>query len=246
MKTKIIQNLKAIILGLIITIGMGYAVAGFSGPSCAPPGCNADAPINASSTPQIKSGPLTVGGLGIVGNFTFLPSVGATVANGSILVADGTNTGKVKWVAQNIESSDEIFTLSDSQKTKSNTTNNALRIDATTLCSDSDGCEITAYGNASNGTQIPFLPTVLISHEMMYPSYDVSNGNIINWSRPFNNWYAVCNAGFTAKCNYDFSSYQWYFYNYDPITAAAPAESNPFVFWLSMSKGITAKVLIED
>ena len=97
MKSKIIQNIKAIILGLVVTLGMGYAAAEFAGPTCAPPGCNADAPINASSSPQIKTGPLTVGGLGIVGNFTFLPSAGATIPAGAVLTS-GTG-GVASWQA---------------------------------------------------------------------------------------------------------------------------------------------------
>lgn len=96
MKIKIIQNIKAIILGLIVTLGMGYvAAATFVGPGCAPPGCNADVPINASSSAQIKTGPLTVGGLGIVGNFTFLPSAGAIVPAGSILTSG--SGGVASW-----------------------------------------------------------------------------------------------------------------------------------------------------
>ena len=102
MKTKIIQNIKAIILGLIIAVGVGYAAAAptdtgvWTPPDCLPPNCNAFAPINVSDIGQIKLGTLAVGGLGIVGNFSFLPSATAIVKSGQILVADGT-TGKVKW-----------------------------------------------------------------------------------------------------------------------------------------------------
>ncbi len=62
MKTKIIQNTKAIILGLIITVGVGYAAAAdWTAPTCTPPGCNAPAPINVSISDQYKEGGLEVG-----------------------------------------------------------------------------------------------------------------------------------------------------------------------------------------
>ncbi|MDQ5893109.1 MAG: hypothetical protein QG640_120, partial [Patescibacteria group bacterium] len=69
MKTKITNNIKAIILGLALTIGMGYAAAAtFTGPACGPEGdCNTPAPVNiggndAGKTPysQLKTGLLTL------------------------------------------------------------------------------------------------------------------------------------------------------------------------------------------
>ena len=66
MKIKTIQNIKATILGLIIAISAGYAVAAvntgvFTPPECSPPGCNTPAPINVGPLGQYKEGGLTVG-----------------------------------------------------------------------------------------------------------------------------------------------------------------------------------------
>ncbi len=50
------QNLKAIILGLILASGISYAAAAgvFTGPSCPPPNCNTDAPVNVGNVNQAK------------------------------------------------------------------------------------------------------------------------------------------------------------------------------------------------
>jgi hypothetical protein len=55
------QNIKAVILGLIIAVGASYAFAAtFTGPNCAPPYCNTDAPVNVGTATQTKAGSLTV------------------------------------------------------------------------------------------------------------------------------------------------------------------------------------------
>ncbi len=57
----IIQNIKAILLGIFVVIGSSYVFAGYSAPGCAPTGCNSDAPINIGQGPQYKTGRLVVG-----------------------------------------------------------------------------------------------------------------------------------------------------------------------------------------
>ncbi len=97
MKQDILNNLKAIALGLILTAGMSYVAAqtaSFTGPKCAPPGCNTAAPLNVSDSQQQKTGPLTLLNLFTSGLY-FTPS-GVTIADGQVLTDDGT-TGKVKW-----------------------------------------------------------------------------------------------------------------------------------------------------
>ena len=99
MKSKITQNIKAIILGLVLTLGLSYASAVFEAPTFSPPDCPPETPacnvpINEGSLPQIKTGSLTLGGLGIVGDFIFLPSTGAQV--GQVLTAKD-STGEVEW-----------------------------------------------------------------------------------------------------------------------------------------------------
>ena len=102
MKTKIIQNTKAVVLGLILAVGMGYAGAQtFTGPTCAPTdvtGCNTPAPLNVGLSAQTKTGPLTLLHL-FSPDFTLTNSDGtvSNIPSGSFLVSDGVNTGKAKW-----------------------------------------------------------------------------------------------------------------------------------------------------
>lgn len=56
------QNIKSVIIAVIIALGISYvAEAGvFTGPTCPPPNCNADAPINVGTSSQTKMGSLGV------------------------------------------------------------------------------------------------------------------------------------------------------------------------------------------
>ena len=70
MKKDFIQSAKIIILALAIGVGVSYisAAGGFTAPPCSSPsGCNAEAPLNTSSTGQSKVGALGVGGLAVFG-----------------------------------------------------------------------------------------------------------------------------------------------------------------------------------
>ncbi len=105
MKTHITNNIKAIILALVLTLGVGYAVAGnFTSPNCAPPGCNADAPLNVGSGSQGKAGTLAVGttDTSILGLANLALKVNGTILsngaafNGPIAITDGTQaTGRI-------------------------------------------------------------------------------------------------------------------------------------------------------
>src|SRR3989338_7410230 len=103
MKTKIIQNIKSTILALILVAGVSYvsAVGTWSNPppGTVPPNNNTETPLNVGITPQIKTGSLTLGGLGILGDLKFLPVSGTPPTAGQILMADDTDlaNGKVKW-----------------------------------------------------------------------------------------------------------------------------------------------------
>ena len=100
MKTKIIQNIKSIILALILVIGVGYVSAqSWTPPTASPPGNNTDTPLNVGNSGQTKSGGLTfntggaVNGLivatGNVGIGTVSPQAKLAVQDGSVLF-DGT------------------------------------------------------------------------------------------------------------------------------------------------------------
>jgi hypothetical protein len=96
-----IQNLKAIILGLIITLGASYVIAAWNEPTCSAPGCNTPSFVTASSTPQYKSGALSIGTtvlptadyvLSVLGGNSFFDGL---VISG-LTIADGTQgNGKV-------------------------------------------------------------------------------------------------------------------------------------------------------
>jgi hypothetical protein len=103
MKTTLTQNLKSIILALILVVGISY-VSAWTGPRLSPPDGNASAPINVGGGTtgniytQTKSGILNLAHL-FTSDLTVTNADG-TVTNipaGSTLVADGANTGKVKW-----------------------------------------------------------------------------------------------------------------------------------------------------
>lgn len=57
----ILNNIKAVILGLVVFMGASYVMAVYSVPTCEPTGCNTDAPIDSTSVSQAKSGRLIVG-----------------------------------------------------------------------------------------------------------------------------------------------------------------------------------------
>ena len=101
MQTKIIQNIKSIVFALILVFCIGVVSADWSNPPAGtvPPNNNTEAPVNVGSASQIKTGPLTLGGLGIVGDLKFLPVSGTPPTTGQVLMADDSDLshGKVKW-----------------------------------------------------------------------------------------------------------------------------------------------------
>ncbi len=109
MNKKIIQNIKSIILALAIVLGAGYVSAAWTVPPATPPNGNVPAPINVGGKDgtdstkwysQFKTGLITLDHL-ITGDLTVTNSDGTVsgITSGSTLVADGNNTGKVKWQA---------------------------------------------------------------------------------------------------------------------------------------------------
>ena len=94
MRTKIFNALKVSALVAVLTVGIGYAYA-WTSPTATPPGNNAAAPINVSSTPQVKNGSLTVynspsysWGLDVVGGL-----IGQAPAGGSGVYGGAYNGG---------------------------------------------------------------------------------------------------------------------------------------------------------
>ncbi|MEN9913274.1 MAG: putative adhesin [Candidatus Parcubacteria bacterium] len=81
-------SVTLVIFGFILGATALSAIAAWSVPACTPPSCNTEAPINASSSPQTKLGPLTL-------NFDNIYAVGLKVL-GSMQIVDGNQgAGKV-------------------------------------------------------------------------------------------------------------------------------------------------------
>jgi hypothetical protein len=79
----IIQPLKITALALALSIGISY-VSAWTAPTATPPGGNVAAPINVSSSSQIKTGDLSVWSL-----------IGNSVTTNSLRVASGAAAGRV-------------------------------------------------------------------------------------------------------------------------------------------------------
>lgn len=101
MKTKITQNIKAIILGLVLTLGLSYVLADFTAPTFSPPNCPTtgpsanpacSTPINVGDSAQTKTGVLTLLNTIITGTFQ-LSGNGAD--SGKVLTSDA--TGVASW-----------------------------------------------------------------------------------------------------------------------------------------------------
>ena len=94
-----IQPLKVITLALILSVGISY-VSAWTAPSATPPSSNVAAPVNVSSTAQIKTGDFSAWNLisnGVVTNNAVVTNsiAGNTVATNNLVVATGAAAGKV-------------------------------------------------------------------------------------------------------------------------------------------------------
>ena len=103
----IIPRIGSTIIGLLIGLVAAVSLSAladttpssWTAPTSSPPNSNVAAPINVGSLYQAKTGPLQLnGGLGVVGTFVYLPSIGSAPAPGSVLMAVDSN-GTAEWVA---------------------------------------------------------------------------------------------------------------------------------------------------
>lgn len=60
MKEKILNTFRIIILSAILSTAIGYSLADFVAPSCAPPCGNTPPPINVGNAPQMRAGSLFI------------------------------------------------------------------------------------------------------------------------------------------------------------------------------------------
>lgn len=91
----ITQSLKVIVLALSLSFGLSYAYA-WTAPTVSPPGGNVSAPINTSTTDQIK-GTGTSGGLGVSGLIRGYSNlvIDGTIQTGAFNLPTGAGDGKV-------------------------------------------------------------------------------------------------------------------------------------------------------
>jgi hypothetical protein len=104
MDNSTIKNIKAIIFGLISVIGINFAVAAWSDPQCTPPNCNLDAPLNASSLSQARTGPLMLGD-------SNLPNSGFNFsAKGGPAFLEGVITNQLTFADSNTSRANKVLT----------------------------------------------------------------------------------------------------------------------------------------
>lgn len=101
-----LKNIKAIILGVLITFGGSYAIAAWSDPTCSPPNCNISTPINATTFSQAKLGALAVGSVslntpGYIFSAINGPSFFNAVETNRFLFADGNTQRAGKLLVSN-------------------------------------------------------------------------------------------------------------------------------------------------
>jgi hypothetical protein len=90
MKTKTQQIIKTLVLALILSIGVRYALADWTPAPAAPPNNNVDAPVNVSSFLQKKLGALWVNTSSTDPNVVGFVTFGKSLFNGGLTIADGT------------------------------------------------------------------------------------------------------------------------------------------------------------
>lgn len=161
-----IQNLKAIILGLIITLSVSYVFAGtWKEPACGAPSCNTPVPITASTTAQYKEGPLSIGTTAIpyadyifsaMGGPSFFDGLvvnGLTIAdgtegNGKLYTYNGT-TGKGEWRAPSATTGSTMTQQNFSINVLRNSTQSTIVPDTYQYCAISQiGPD---FANSNNG-----------------------------------------------------------------------------------------------
>lgn len=97
MKKEILQVTKAVILGLVLSVGVGYISAAWSNPPGAPPTCNdvnipgCNAPVNVGPATQAKPGLLILNGL----TTSVLRLTDGNQAAGKVLTSDA--NGLATW-----------------------------------------------------------------------------------------------------------------------------------------------------
>ncbi|GEM_PF-2334463 len=97
-----------ILIPLLFVAGVSFAAYSYVGPTCAPEGCNTDAPLDGTASVQVKNGGLSVSAFYVPGNAYFDQNsyvggaiFGPTTTNNTVIVgtsaapASVVNTGNI-------------------------------------------------------------------------------------------------------------------------------------------------------
>jgi hypothetical protein len=174
MKIQIKQNIKAVIVGLLVVVGVGYASAAWNpAPSTGPQNAatnNADAPINVGLNHQEKLGQLFINTDTNNPYAVGLSVFGKTILNGAVQITSGTpgkdkvlmdtdGTGNVGWgtVSSGGSGLDSLCTTVDTGAAFVGWKEVNLLLGSKNMCSDLNGCSyrIWRYDNSNpEGTNL--------------------------------------------------------------------------------------------
>ena len=167
MKTKIIQNIKSIILALILVLGVGYVYAQsvWTPPTAPPPGDNTAAPINVGSSGQSKSGGLILNTGGAANGLIVVSGnvgIGTTNPSGTRLLVrsgDDVATTNIGIFQSLTDSNGAVVIRQDSTNDwgiiQSSGSNSGLQLRYNTAGTEAAGLTLISTGNVGIGTTSP-------------------------------------------------------------------------------------------
>jgi len=106
MLKQLFATTKVLILAIVLSFGLSYALA-WTSPTATPPGANVAAPLNASATDQVKTGGLTAGSLTTAG-LTTTGTLRVTTGAGATKVLTSDASGNATWQAAASGSGDNL------------------------------------------------------------------------------------------------------------------------------------------
>ncbi len=195
MQKKIISA-TLVIVGFVLGATALSALANWTAPStgCTPPSCNTSTPLNASSSAQVKDGPLTLNflnptvdniGLRVLGK---IKMVDGNQADGKVLTSDADGVGT--WQDPVTGSLPLAYTVLPST---------CQTLDLENYCYDKDGCNFMII---SNGT--PNATGQIIS-DNAFSDTSANSSSVAWYARYPNMWNTTFTTGNGSDTNIDYS-----------------------------------------